>query len=163
MRQKVVAINPNGPSLKSVTNLDRSIQILGMHTGSKSIKCIVSLFKDIFNIFKLPNSNNRSENFFLHYLHSFVDACENRRLNEISLFAVTFTAEYDFGTFILAGFDVVHNTCELKFRDLWTLDSLGCEWIADDIFLCTGSEFLNEFVVNVLLDINTRSSAAALT
>ena len=113
--EKVVAINPDRPSLKSVADFNRSIQILSVNTRSKPIKRIMSLCENILNILEFSDSDNRSENFFLHNLHFLVDTSENSGLNEISFLAVTFTAEYNFGAFVFAGFDVIHDTRELEF------------------------------------------------
>lgn len=163
MRQKVVAVNPDRSRLKSVADFNRCVQVLRVDAGRKTVERVMSLRENIIDIFELANSDNGSENFFLHNLHLFVDIGEDGGLNEITLFAVTFAAELDFSTLVLTSLDVIHDACELEFRDLWTLDGAAFEWIADNILLGSSGEFLHEFVVDIFLDVDTRSSATTLT
>lgn len=163
MRQKVVTIDPNGTSLKSVANFDSSVKVPSVNTSSETIESIMSLRKDILDIGEFTDGNDRSENLFLHDLHLLIDIGEDGGLNEVSFLSVTFTAEGDVGTFVLTGFDVVHDTSELEFRNLRTLDGGSLEWITDFIVLGAFGEFLDEFIVDAFLDVNSRTSTAALT
>jgi len=122
MRQEIVAIDPNRPSLKSIRDLNRDIQILSMNTGGKTVKRLMRLLQNIFNILKLSDRYNWSEDLFLHNLHFLIDVGENGWLNEITFPPMTFAAECDFGTFIFTGFDVVHDPGKLEFGDLRALD-----------------------------------------
>ena len=162
MRQEIVAIDPNRPSLKSIRDLNCRIQVLSMNTCGKTVKRLMRLFQNILNILKLGDRDNRSKDFFLHNFHFLVDVGENGGLNEITFLAVTFTAECDFGTLLLAGFDVVHDPGKLEFGDLRALDCLLVKGVADDILLCFGGEFCNEFVVDAFLYVNSGPSAATL-
>ena len=163
MRQKVVAIDPDRSSLKSIANLNGSIEILSVHRRRQSVKRIVRLLEDIGDILEFGDGDDRSEDFFLHNLHLRGDVGEDCGFDEITFLAVTFTAESDFRTLVLARLDVVHDTGELEFGDLRALDGIAFEWVSDDVFLCAGSKFLDEFVVDLFLDVNTRSSTATLT
>jgi len=163
MRQEVVTVDPDGTSLKSVTDFNGNIEILGVNTSSETVESIMSLGKDILSICEFTNGNDRSEDFFLHNLHLLIDFSEDGRLDEIAFLAVTFTTEDDLGSLVFAGFDIIHDTRELKFRDLRTLDGGCLEWIADLVLLCAFSESLDKFVVNAFLHIYSRTSAAALT
>lgn len=158
-----MTINPDASRLKSIANFNGSIQILSMHTSSQSIECIMSLFKDIFNILEFGDGDYGSKDLFLHDLHLFIDVGEDGGLNEVTLFTMSFTANLNFGTLFLAGFDVIHDSGELEFGDLGALDGLFVEWITDDVLLCASSEFLDELVVDIFLDVNTTSSTTALS
>lgn len=140
MRQKVVAVDPDGASLKSVANFNGSIKILGVHRRGQSVECIMGLLEDIIDILEFGDGDDGTENFFLHNLHLFVDASEDGGLNEITFFSVTFAAELDLCAFVFTRFDVFHDSCKLEFRDLRALNGVAFEWIADDVFLCAGSK-----------------------
>jgi len=163
MGQKVVAVDPDRSSLKSVADFNRRIQVLRMNAGGKTVERLMSLLENILNVFEFGNSNDGSENLFLHNLHLLIDTGEDCGLNEITFFAMTFAAEFDFSTLVLSGLDVIHDSCELEFRDLWTLDCLGFEWVTDNVLLCASSKFLHEFVIDIFLDVDTRSGATTLT
>ena len=163
MGQKVVAVDPDRTSLESVADFNRRIQVLRMNAGGKTVERLMSLLENILNVFEFGNSNDGSENLFLHNLHLLIDAGEDCGLNEITFFAMTFAAEFDFRSLVLSRLDVIHDSCELEFRNLWTLDCLGFEWVADNVLLRACSEFLYEFVIDIFLDVDTRSSAATLT
>lgn len=45
---------------------------------------------------------------------------------------------------------------------MWALECVGCEGIANDVLRGACLESLNEFVVDALLDVDTRAGAAAL-
>src|SRR5262249_36791135 len=68
---------------------------------------------------ELLNDNNRSQDFFLHNSHIGFDAGEDRRIDVIAgaiLFTLRFiTAEFEFGAFFLADFDVFENALLLNF------------------------------------------------
>jgi len=162
MRQEIVAIDPNRPSLKSIRDFNRDIQILSMNTGSKTVKRLMRLLQNILNILKFSDRHHRSKDLFLHNLHFLVDVGENCWLNEITFPPMTFAAECDFGTLILTGFDVVHDPGKLEFGDLRALDRTLIEGVADDILLCFGGKFFDEFVIDAFLYVNSGSSATAL-
>lgn len=77
--------------------------------------------------------------------------------------AMTFPPSLNRGTLILPRLDIIHDTRELKFRDLRTLDSFLVEGVADDVLLCFFGEFLDELVVDVFLDVDSGAGAATLT
>ena len=77
--------------------------------------------------------------------------------------AMTFPPNLNLSTLIFARFDIIHDTRKLKFRDLRTLNGFLVEGIPDDVLLCFFGEFLDEFVVDVFLDVDSGAGAAALT
>lgn len=55
-----------------------------------------------------------------------------------------------------------HDTVKLHLRDLWALEGVLGEWVTNDVLGSTFSEARQEFVVDALLDVDTRTGAAAL-
>jgi len=158
-----MTVNPHGPGLQPITDLDGDIQVPGMHTGGESIKGIMRLPKHFLDILELCNGDDRPENLLLHDLHLLVDIGEDRGLDKVALLAVAAAPGLDLGTLVLARLDVVHDARELEFRDLRALDGAFLEGIADDVLFRAFGEFLDECVVDVFLDVDTGASAAALS
>jgi len=50
----------------------------------------------------------------------------------------------------------------LKLGDLWALEGITVEWVANLVLLCADLESLNKLVVDAVLYIYTRTCAAAL-
>ena len=53
-----------------------------------------------------------------------------------------------------------HDPVELELRNLWALEGVWVEWVTNDVLLNPLLELLHKFVVNSLLDIDTRTSTA---
>lgn len=110
----------------------------------------MSLGNHIVDVLELGDSNNRTKDFFLHNLHAFLDISENGRLNEVALVTKTFAAHVASGTFLLAGFDVSHDTVKLDLRYLRALEGVRIEGIADLGLGCVFLEPFEELVINAL-------------
>lgn len=67
------------------------------------------------------------------------------------------------GTRLLSVINVSHDSVELKLRDLRTLEGIALEWVTDLESLDLCSELLHELVVDAFLDVDSGSSAAALS
>jgi len=50
----------------------------------------------------------------------------------------------------------------LELRDLWALEGIALEWVANPVLLCAGLKSLHKLVVDAFLDIDTGSCAATL-
>ena len=59
--------------------------------------------------------------------------------------------------------NIPHDAVELKLRNLRTLESVLVEWVTDDVLGSTLLEALDELIVDTFLDVDTRTSTAALT
>ena len=59
--------------------------------------------------------------------------------------------------------DLLHDAVELKLRDLWALEGVLVEGVADNVLLRPLLELLDELVVDALLHVDTRAGTAALT
>ena len=58
--------------------------------------------------------------------------------------------------------DVPHDPVELQLADLWTLEGVLRKWVANLVGARSLLEGLDELVVDAILDVDTRSSTAAL-
>lgn len=105
---------------------------------------------------------HRSEDLLLDDAHVFLDTTEDSGLDVVSLRTMALTANFNLGTRGLAVLDVTHNAIELGLGDLGSLEGVGVEWVTDLVLLGTGLEPLEEVVVDILLDENTATGAAAL-
>ena len=59
--------------------------------------------------------------------------------------------------------DIPHDTVELDFADLWSLEGVGFVWETDDVLLCSGLELLEKFVVDFFLYVDSGTGTTALT
>lgn len=77
-----------------------------MHGSRQTISLVVTHPDGIFLGLEPGNRAYRSEDFFLHNLHIFADIGEDGRLDEITLFAVAATSDFDLGAFFLTVLNV---------------------------------------------------------
>ncbi len=99
----------------------------------------------------------------MHDLHIWLDIGEDGRLDEVSLLSVSRATNFDLGTGLLALLNITHDTVILKLGNLWPLECIALEWVANLVLLCAGLESLDKLVINTILDIDTGTCAAALT
>ena len=111
---------------------------------------------------ELGDGADGAENLLLHNLHVRLDVAEDGGLDEVALVTVALTTNLDGGTFVLAGLDVVHDAVVLDLADLRTLEGLGIEGVTNLVGSGALLECLEELVVDVLLDKDTGTGAAAL-
>ena len=98
----------------------------------------------------------------MHDLHVLGDVGEDGGLDEVSLVPMALSSSNNRGTFLLALLDVAHDTVVLQLGDLRTLEGVGAEWIADLVLDSARLELLNKLVVDTRLDVDARTSTAAL-
>ena len=160
--ESVVGVDPHGASLEGVRCLDGSVEVLGVHSGGKTVGSLVGGLDDLIPRLELADGADRAEDLLLHDLHVLSDVGEDGGLDEVTLVTLAVAADLDCSACILAGLDVVHDAVELDLRDLWALEGVLGEWVADDVLLCSLLESLDEVVIDALLYVDTRASAAAL-
>ena len=76
---------------------------------------------------------------------------------------MSLTTRDDGCSLLLTRLDITHDSVSLELRDLRTLESGRLERIADDELLSGGLECLCKLVVDSLLDVDSRTSAAGLS
>jgi len=98
----------------------------------------------------------------LHDLHVLRDIGEDSGLNEVALVAMAATTGLNLGTSLLAGVNVRHDAVKLNLRNLRSLEGPGVMRVTNNVLGGSLLESLDELVINALLDVNSRASAAAL-
>ena len=106
MMQHIILVNPHSARSQRIANPDSSIQIAGVDSAGETIGGCVAEADGISFGLEFRNGADGPEDLFLHDLHVFADATEDRRLNEVALFAVALAADFDLGAFGAAGVDV---------------------------------------------------------
>lgn len=117
----------------------------------------------LVNVLELLDGDNRTEDFLLGDLHVRSNVGKQSGLDEVALVAVTLTTLGNGGTLLLAALDVVHDTLELELRDLGTLEGVRGEGVTKLVLGGTLLEASDKLVVDLLVDQDTRTGAAALT
>jgi len=74
-----------------------------------------------------------------------------------------FLANEKFGTFLLAKFDIIVDSVELDFGNLWALVGILVEGVAHFIRLSEFGERLGEFLLDRFMDINPRRRTTNLS
>ena len=88
---------------------------------------------------------------------------EHCGLDEVALIAHAVAAGHQLGLLLLPGVNVAHHFVELVLIHLRTLFGVLVEGIADGALLGAGHALLHKLVVNLLLDVQPRPRAAALS
>lgn len=170
MVQHVVLIDPNSTSSQSVADADGSVQAAGVDGGGETVGGTVADADGVFFRLEFGDGADRAKDFFLHDLHVLADAREDGGLDEVTLLTVTLTADFDFGAFLLALFNIPtywsmyalvikreslpHDAVILKLGDLWALECIPSEWIPNLVRRGPLLELLDEFVIDSLLHID---------
>lgn len=162
MVQGVVAVDPDGAGAQGVGHLDGGVEIAGVDGGRETVGRAVAEVDRFFLGLELGNGADGAKDLFLHDLHVLRDTREDGWLDEVALVALALAANLDLRARRLAVVDVGHDAVELDLRDLWALEGVLVEWVADDVLLCSLLESLDELLVDALLDVDTRAGAAAL-
>ena len=162
MVEHVVAVNPYSAGTEAAGDTNGSVQVGGVDSSRKAVGSVISILDDLIFCAELGNGADRAEDLLLHDLHVGPNIGEDGGLDEVSLISVSLTTNLDLGTLLLALLNITHDTVILKLRDLWALEGIALEWVANLVLLCAGLESLHKLVVNALLDIDTGSCAAAL-
>jgi len=161
--QNVVLIDPDGSSVQRVCEFDRPRDILREDGRSQPVHGIIRNGNDIIIVLELAHDHDRSKDFIFHDGHVGLDVGEDGRLDEVSLRAVLLATHENSGSFLLALLNISHDTVELNLGYLRALEGFLVEWISNLERLNVVCEFLHELVINVLLDVYARTSAAALS
>lgn len=133
-----------------------------MDTGSKTVGSVVTDLDGLVDVLELLDGDDRTEDLLLGDLHVLGNVGEQGRLDEVTLVPVTLTTDLHLGTALFAAVDVLHDAVELELGDLRTLEGVGGEGVTDLVLGGTLPEAGNELVVDVLLDQQARTGAAAL-
>lgn len=133
-----------------------------MDSGGQTIVGVVAEGNDLIGILELGQGDDGAEDLLLHDLHVLADIGEDGGLDEVALVAVALATSNDGSTLVLAGLDVAHDAVELQLRNLGALEGLLVEGVANLVLLGAGLESSHELVVDALLDVHTRTGAAAL-
>jgi hypothetical protein len=161
--EHVVAVNPYGASAEAVGNSNGSVQVRGVKSSRKTIGSVVGCLDYLVFSAELGNGANRAKDLLLHDLHVWLNVGEDGGLDEVSLLSVPLATNLDLGTGLLSLLNITHDTVILKLRDLWALEGIAMEWVANLVLLCASLESLYKLVVDAILDIDTGSCTAALT
>lgn len=162
MVQHVVLVNPDRSSLHAVGNTQSRVEVGCVHCGSKAVVGGVTHLDCFFLSLELGNRANRAEDLLLHNLHLRCNIREDSRLDEVTLCAVTLASSLDSRTLFLASINVAHNAIVLKLGDLWALEGVGEEGVANLVGQRASLELLDKLVIDAFLDVNTGTGAAAL-
>lgn len=111
---------------------------------------------------KLLHGANRSKDLLFDDLHILMDIRENSRLDVVPFFAVVRSTSNNCGTRLLALIDASHDAVKLNLRDLRTLERLWVERVTNLVFLRALLEKSQEFIIDGLMNKDTRSGGAAL-
>lgn len=136
-----------------------------MQEGKKEKHTVFGAVTDLdslVNVLELLDGDDGAEDLFLGNLHVTSNVGEQSGLDEVALVTVALTTLSDGGTLLLAALDVVHDTLELELRDLGTLEGVDGEGVTELVLGGTLLEASDEFVVDLLVDQDTRTGAAAL-
>lgn len=138
---------------------------------------------DVGLVLELGDNNDGTEDLLLDNAHVGLDICESGeevsatslkvgdagertsedgRLDEVSLGSVTSSTLVNGGSLLLARLDVLRDAVELELRGLGALEGVGGEGVSNLDRLDLFGELGEESVVDALLDVDTRSGAAAL-
>lgn len=158
----VVAVNPDGTGVEGVADTVGTGEVLGEDTRGKTVDGVVGGLDDLLLSLELGDDDDGAEDLLLDDLHVGLDVGEDGGLDEVAGLAVADTTGEDVGTLLLAALNVVHDAVVLGLRDLGALEGSGVEGVTDSDLLRDGLELLDELVVDALLDVDTRTSAAGL-
>jgi hypothetical protein len=160
--EHVVAVNPYGASAETIGNTNGSVQVGSVNSSRKTIVGVVGSLDDLVFCAELSNRADRAKDLLLHNLHVWRNIGEDGGLDEVSLVSVSLTTNLDLGTLLLALLNITHDTVILNLGDLWALEGITLEWVANLVLLGAGLESLHKLVVDALLDIDTGACTAAL-
>src|SRR6185312_5995142 len=139
------------------------LHVSGPDGGGKAISGTVRAVNDLLDSLKRNNTDHGSENFLAGDGHFVLHIGEDGRLNEVAAVPDASAAANELRAFGAAGIDVAHHPVKLGLIDLRALFGGRIEGIADAAFLGAGGAFLDELIVDLLLNENARPGAAALT
>ena len=99
--KSVVCVDPHCSGLERIGNLDGSLQVAGVESGSETICGRVANLNDLFLGLELGNCAYWAENLFLLNLHVLGNVGEDGGLNEVALVTLSLTTSLDSGARLL--------------------------------------------------------------
>lgn len=160
--QLVVTVDPSRPRLQLVRDTECSLNILREDRRSQTVLGIVGQLDDFLLSLELDERHDGSEDLFRADFHLRGHVGENGGFDEVSFVSFAISAGQTGRTVILAALHVSKNLIELSLIDLRSLEGVRSEGVADLESLDVRDEFFDEFVVNALLDEDSRAGTAAL-
>lgn len=160
--KETLTVDPDSTSLETLHDADATVEVIGVDSRGKTVSGLIAELDGLLLGGELGNGADGAENLLLHNLHVRLDVAEDGRLDKVSLVTVALTTNLNSGTLLLAGLDVVHDAVILDLADLRTLERLGIEGVTNLVGRGALLECLEELVVDVLLDKDTGTGAAAL-
>ena len=151
-----------------------------MHSGSKTISSRITQADSVFLVLEFGDRAHGAEDLFLHNLHVFADIGEDGRLDEVALLAYALTPSLNLSTLFLSGVNVStsllvhtrskmhvvlnspHDAVILKLGYLGSLERIRAEGVTDNVLFRPLLESLHKLIINVLLNVDSRTCAATL-
>jgi hypothetical protein len=178
--ERVVCVDPDSSGLERVRHLDGCVEVRCVDCGSETVVGVVTDRDGILLGLELGDGAHGAEDLFLYNLHVLGDVGEDGGFDEEALVADTLAAGLDGCAGLLALLNVTierqhckshidgkgvlpHNPVELDLRDLRTLEGFWVEGVANSVLRSPRLELLHELVVDTLLDVDARTSAATLS
>lgn len=158
----LTGVDPDSTSPEVVADADGSVEVLGVDGSSKAVVGVVAELDDLLLGGELGDGADGAEDLLLHDLHVVTDVGEDGGLDEVALVTVALTTSLDSSTLLLTGLDVTHDAVILELADLGALEGLVVEGVADLVLLGALLEGRHKLVIDTLLDVYTRTSAAGL-
>jgi hypothetical protein len=104
--KSVVCVDPDSTSLEGVGNLNGSVEVGCVDSGSETVCGVVTEADGVFLVLELGDRADGTEDLLLHDGHVVLDVGEDRGFDEVSLVTLALTTSDNGGTFVLTGLDV---------------------------------------------------------
>ena len=161
--KSVVGVDPDSTRTESISNLNGGGEVSSVDSGGQAVGGVVADLDDVRLSLELGDCADGAKDLFLLDLHVLGHVGEDGRLDEVALVALALATGLDRGAGLLTLLNVGHDAVELKLGDLGSLEGVLLEGVTDSVLGCALPEALKELVVDLLLDVDTRTGAAALS
>ena len=167
LRDLVVGVDPDAARLDGVGDTESTVDILCPDRAAEAVIAVIGHLDHFFFCLEFDDDSDGAEDLFAgnaHIVRSIGDEC---RLHEDAVLERTvscpFTAAGDGRTFFFGEFDIGEDLIELRFIDRRAELRVFLPRQADLDFIEAVDEFGYEFVIDILLNENARTSAADLS